>query len=57
MIYMLIPISLFFFFKWRLSEYDLKILRKKYSESKINKNKTKNKWTRWELMELENEEK
>ena len=54
---MLIPISLFFFFKWRLSEYDLKILRKKYLESKINKNKTKNKWTRWELIELENEEK
>ena len=56
MIYMLIPISLIFFFKWRLAEYDLKLLRDKYPESKIKKKKTRNKWAQWELMELEDEE-
>lgn len=56
MIYMLVPLSFALFFKWRLAEYDLKILREKYPEPEIKKKKARNRWNNWELMELEDEE-
>lgn len=57
MIYMLIPISLMLFFKWRLAEHDLKLLREKYPEPQIKKKiKSRRNSKHWELMEIEDEE-
>jgi hypothetical protein len=45
------------FFKWRLAEHDLKLLREKYPEPQIKKKiKSRRNSKHWELMEIEDEE-